>query len=776
MRERTLGAPQQISLTRARAITEAVKEHPDQPRAIQLASGLAQTFGQLPVRIAEGERIVGELTEKFNGAILYTEMKSDFLRHELDDFGERQRDRYLISEQQKKELRDHILSFWDGNSAFDHMLSRQRGEVNRYMNDVVIILNNDFSGANHLGHINYSRVLEQGFQGIVEEARTAQERLPQDDPEMKEKRTFYRSVILAAEAVMGFAERYSERASKLAEQATSEARKQELEEIARITGRVPREPAQTFREAVQSFWFAFLGLMNLDGAQELSLGRLDQILYPYYQRDLDQGRLSNADAQELISELFIKLNRMPHLKESAVTLSHDGGFPRTVTLGGVDTKGRDAVNFMSLIILEAVDTLRLTHPNIAVRLHPNTPETFKKRVFQIMTNGSNVLHVFNDDVIINGLTEMGLPSEAARDYIISGCVQPIASSTYGPTCSAYINGPKILELILNQHKPVEPVSGETDEFSPPQFSSYEEFWEAFKAQSKDILEAVTEGMTAVHEIQHRLLPNPILSALTDGTVKSGRDVKAVGARYNVTGLSLVGLGTLVDSLAATRHVVFESKTHSLAEVTRWLKANFEGYEVHQQMLRRRTTKYGNDHPQTDRIAKEIVEWFVEVLSKKRTYKGGHYTLGLHAENLHVPLGQLTGATPDGRQLGEPFSPGCGPTSGMDQGGPTASLRSLATVDYTKVMGGASVNMRFNPSLLKKAIQVDRFGSMVQAFFQLGGPHLQVNAVDAKTLRDAQESPEEHRNLIVRITGYSAHFIELARETQEEIIQRTQMDL
>ncbi len=393
MRERTLDAPQEISLIRARAITEAVKAHPEQPRAVQFASALAQTFAQLPVRITEEDRIVGELTEKLKGAVLHPEMKSDFLRHELDDFGERKRDRYLIRDQEKEELREDILPSWDGNSAFDHMLSRQGEEVNRYMNDLVIILNNDFAGANHLGHINYSRVLEQGFGGIVEQARTALEGLTKDDPGIEEKSTFYRSVILSAEAVMLFAERYSKQASEMAEKETSEERKQELEEIARITARVPREPAHTFREALQSFWFTFLGLMNLDGAQELSLGRLDQILYPYYQRDLDEGRLRRSDALELISEVFIKLNRMPHLKESAVTLSHDGGFPRTVTLGGVDTTGHDAVNSVSFLILDAVDTLRLTHPNIAVRLHPNTALTFKQRVFQIMTNGSNVLHV-----------------------------------------------------------------------------------------------------------------------------------------------------------------------------------------------------------------------------------------------------------------------------------------------------------------------------------------------------------------------------------------------
>ncbi|MGW8321044.1 MAG: pyruvate formate lyase family protein, partial [Thermodesulfobacteriota bacterium] len=537
----------------------------------------------------------------------------------------------------------------------------------------------------------------------------------------------------------------------------------------------PRERAHTFHEALQSFWFTFLGLMNLDGAQELSLGRLDQILYPYYQRDLDEGRLRRSDALELISEVFIKLNRMPHLKESAVTLSHDGGFPRTVTLGGVDANGHDAVNPLSLLVLEAVDTLRLTHPNVAVRLHPNTAVTFKHRVFQIMTNGSNVLHVFNDDVFIDGFTGMGLPLDAARDYIISGCVQPISSSTYGPTCSAYVNGPKILELFLNQDKPLDDSSGETEDLSTSPFSSFEEFWEAFKEQSRDVLEAVTKGLTVVHETQHRLLPNPILSALTDGPLESGSDVKAGGARYNVTGLSLVGLGTLVDSLAAIRRVVFERGTHSLAEVSKWLKADFHGFEAERRMLLQ-TTKYGNDDAQTDSIARELVDWFVEVLGTKQTYKGGSYTLGLHAENLHVLLGQLTGATPDGRRLGDPFSPGCGPTSGMDQGGPTAFLRSMANVDYTKTMGGASVNMRFNPSLLKTPDQVDRFGSLVETFFELGGPHLQINAVDADTLRDAQKSPDEHRNLIVRITGYSAHFTELARETQDEIIQRTETDL
>lgn len=777
MRYLTIRTPQEISLFRAQAVTDVIRSSPGLSRGEQLALGLKLTFDRLPITIGDDERIVGAPTEKFKGAILYPELKSDFLIKELDNFGDRELERFAISEAEKRQLREDVLTFWDGNSAFEAMLSAQSDQALFGMRNLFFVINNDFSGSNHLAHIDYGRVLELGFTGIIAKARDTLERLPLGSHEAGAKAAFYRSVILSGEAVIDFAARYAELALDLAGKAESAARARELREIASIAAHVPAQPARTFHEAVQSLWFAVLALMQLDGAMEVPLGRLDQLLHPYYQRDLEEGQLTQPEAVELLAELFIKVNRITYLREYAATKVIDGNPIRyTVTIGGVAQTGADAVSPLSHRILDAFEMVGLTNPNMAVRLHPNSAKPFRERVIQMMTNGSNLIQVFNDEVMIAGFGQVGFAAASARDYIITGCVQPLPAGTYGPTCSSFINGPKVLELVLNGGKPILSLTGEEEDLPVPTYGSFDELWKAFKQQLRSVTEDALAGLRVVGEVQERLLPNPILSALSDGTLESGRDVKSGGARHNATGVNLIGLGTLADSLAALKDVVFDRKTNALAEVIEWVKADFEGYEAQRQMLLNHPPKYGNGDFRADEIAGAIVDSLALIVSEHRPYRGGIYTVGLHSETHHVIQGVVDAASPDGRRAGEMLSPGCGPTSGMDQQGPTASLRSMLAVNYTNVVGGASANMRFSPSLLQSRSQVEQLGAMLDAFFELGGQHLQVNVVDVATLRDAQLHPERYRDLIVRVTGYSARFVELTPATQEEIIRRSEMQV
>ena len=672
LRKRVVRTPQEISLVRALAVTDIIKANPDQPRGIQLALGLKETFRRLPITIGDEERIVGALTEKFKGAVLCPEVKSEFLIKELDDFGEREQMPFLVSEEEKQQLRQEILPYWDKNSALDDMLSRQSQETLFNRRNAVYVITQDFGGAAHLAHINYRKVLEEGFSGIIQQAEAARAGLPETDHDVEEKRSFYQTIILSAEAVTEFAGRYSQLALDLACSAASEVRAQELRYISEITSRVPARPARTFREAVQGFWFTYLALMNVGAAQEVPMGRLDQILYPYYLHDIEEGKITRHEALELIEELFIKFNQLTFLGEKGTTQVQDGNTMRpTLTVGGVDGAGNDATNEVGFLILDATDNLRLIRPNIAVRLHPDSPVPFAKRVIELMTNGGNVIEVFNDEPIIEGFTRRGFPIEVGRDYIVGGCVQQTPASTYGPNCSAHLNGPKLLEMFLNGGKPMLSYTGDEQDLPVPQYDSYKEFWGRFKEQLRSGTESMIEGMYQVGETHHRLLPNPILSAVIDGTLENGKDIKAGGARYNFTGMTLVGLGTTVDSLAAIREVVFEKRTHSLGEIVKWIKADFEGYEPQRQMLLNRTPKFGNGDPKTDEIAKEIVDWLAETFSEHRTYRGGSYGLGLHSETFHIALGAIVAASADGRQAGEMLSPGVGPTSGMDRKGPTA---------------------------------------------------------------------------------------------------------
>lgn len=777
MRDKVLNAIQEVSLVRALAMTEAVRSNPGLSRSMQFALGLKEALIQLPISISSDERIVGSLTEKFKGTMLYPELKSDFIGKELDNFEEREKDRFAISNIEKQQIQDNILAFWNGKSGYDMMTPMLNEDTEFNARNIAIVIMPNFMGANLLTHINYGKVLSKGFNGIIEEAEAAMENLSASDPDIEEKKDFYKSIILSAEAVIDHAARYSKLALELANKAETGEHTQIFREIAEITAQVPAKPARTFREAVQSFWFTVLALMHMDVPTELPYGRLDQILFPYYQSDIDNGRLTQSEALELVEELFIKVNRLCILLEYVATKIYDGNNLRqTVTLGGIDIEGRSAVNPLTYIILDAVDNLKLIYPNIAVRLHPDLPEAFWKRVVQIMTDGSNLIEVFNDEVIIPGFITRSFPTDASRDYIIAGCVQPIPAGTYGPNCSAFVNGPKVLEMVLNGGKPFYSMFGDDVDLPAPEFETYDDLWNGFRTQLKSVIKSAAEGMDVVDKVQHSLLVNPILSAVTDGTIESGKDVKAGGAQYNYTGMSIVGIGTVTDSLAAIKELVYDKKTFSLAEVIEWIKSDFDGYEPQRQMLINRIPKYGNDIQWVDKIAGDIANYFAEILGEHHTYRGGIYGPGLHTENHHIIEGIMVAATPDGRKAGERLSTGCGPTSGMDRNGPTASLRSFASIDYTKMMSGSSANMRFNPSVLRLDNQIDQFRAMLRAYFKLGGQHLQISVVDAETLRDAQKNPENYQDLIVRVTGYSARFVELTEALQEEIIRRSGMNV
>jgi len=776
MRAKVVGAPCEIGLVRAREMTNAIKNNPDLPRAIQLATGLKETFGKIPISIAENERLVGRLTEKFKGALLYPEVRSEFYLDELDNFSEREFMRFAITEDEKQQLREEILAYWKGNGAYEQCCSQLSEDVDMLVRNLACVIQNDFAGGAPLADVNYRKVLKLGYEGIVKEAAKALAGLREGDPETDRKKTFYESVVICAEAVITFAERYSRLAAEMAESAVSEERARELREIAEVTSQVPAKPAHTFREALQSFWFTYLALMQLDYSPEIPVCRLDQYLYPYYKRDMKDGALSPEAAAELIGELFIKFEQLVHLHPYATTMGVAGNPMRpTTTVGGVDENGNDVTNELSFMILDVFEKGKLVRPNITVRLHKDSPESFVRDVVRIMTNGTNVIAVFNDEVIIPAFTRAGASIESAREYSVTGCVEPVNTDMYGPNCSAYINAPKALEMLLNGGKPILSMTGDSDDLPSPAYKSYEEFWEAFKVQFKSVIDDVIGALYVVGETQERLLPNPMLSMLVGGTLESGKDVKSGGARYNFIGLSLVGLATLVDSLAAIREVVYVSKQHSLEEVVKWLKADFVGYELERQMLLNQIPKFGNGDPEVDKIAADFVDYIDDILKTYRSYRSGSFMLGMHTETQHVSAGMFVAATPDGRRSGEMLSCSAGPTSGMDREGPTAALASMATVDYTKVGSGASCNMRFSPDIFRTDESIGQFISILKTyFFKLGGQHLQINVTDTETLRDAQQHPEKYQDLIVRVAGYCARFVELAPPVQEEIIARTEM--
>ncbi len=774
MREFTIKAPQEVSLVRAREFTRTAKNNPDLPKILQFAYGFQNGNRALPITIHDDERIVGQHTEKVKGAMLYPEIKSDFLLKEVDNFGERESDRFMLSPAEKKELREEILPYWRDNSAYDHAMKEFNEELEYATRNLLFAVGLDYGGSNQLAHVNYQKVLQTGLLNIIKSVEDKLNNISADAPDATEKIKFYKALHISGRSIIEFANRYSQLALGQAKNSLQE-RAQELYRISEITSHVPAYPARNFYEAIQSYWFTFLAITSLDGDSEPPLGRIDQFLYPYYEKDVENGTLTREEAYELIAELFIKLNQFTALNEYVTLKVLDGNNQRlTFTIGGVDSSGNDAANEVSHIILDVLHDLMLTKPNPAIRLHNKTQEKFRCKVIEMMTEGSNLVEVFNDEVIIPGLIQSGFSQVDANDYIITGCVEPVAGGTYGPACSGIINTPKVLEFYLNKGEPIISMAGDEADNLPPEIHSMDEFWISFEEWLESVVKLTTDALYSTQKSQKELLPNPVISLLMDGCIESGKDVKSAGSRNNITGVNILGLGTLTDSIAALKELIFEQKKYTLPEVMEWVKSDFDGYENERRMLRNHMPKFGNDEPKADEIASRVVDKIYESLKKYKTYRGGIYALGLHSETHHIIQGIMVAASLDGRNAGEMLSPGCGPTSGMDQKGPTATMLSLSKIDYKKVTSGSSANMRFHPDLFKDENRMKQFDTLLRTYFKQGGQHLQINVVDSKILRDAQENPENYQNLIVRITGYSARFVDLSLATQEEIIKRSEM--
>jgi formate C-acetyltransferase len=604
-------------------------------------------------------------------------------------------------------------------------------------------------------YADFGKIVAKGLETFLAEAKAGIAR-----GGTREQIRFYEASTIALEALLSFTDRYADLAMSLADATADANEREELRRIAEICRNVPKQPARTFREAFQSYWFTYLALVFDDSGIEIPFCRLDQILWHYYRDDLAAGRLTKGEATELVEAFFIKASEMEYFLHNTAQRIEDGNSARmTLTLGGMGRDGQDATNELSFIFLDVAGRAKTLQPDVAIRIHPQTPPAFYNRVMEVIASGANTIQLFNDEIIIAGLTRtLKIPIEDVRDYAVTGCVQPLPFATYGSTCASHIYLPRTLLSFLSEHTLT--------------YTSFPEFMDAFKNFFKTIIAGDVAAIAAVDEA-HLLLPNPLVSALVPGPFEKDIDVKEGGSRYNLTGISLSGTGTLVDSLQVIETLVFKDQTHSLEQIAEMITADFHGYEAERQRILNKVPKYGNDNPEVDQRAADFTRFVADELEQYTTFRGGRFLLGTHTEANHVFFGLFTGATPDGRHFGEPFSVSTGATSGRDRSGYTALLNSVLNIDFSRVCGGSAVNIRVNPTLLEGEGQLRRFGDMIRTYFQKGGPHIQVNVVSTETLRDAQLHPERHGDLLVRISGFSARFVELTRPTQDEIITRSE---
>jgi formate C-acetyltransferase len=581
---------------------------------------------------------------------------------------------------------------------------------------------------------------------------------------------------ICADALIRFAERHAERARELSLQETDPQRKAELERIAEVCSRVPAHAPRGFWEALQYYWFVHLGVtIELNPWDAFCPGRLDQHLYPFYRSGLEDGTLTPESAEELLQCFWIKFNNQPAPPKVGVTAAESGTYTdfAQINVGGVREDGSDAVNEVTFLILDVIQKMRLLQPSSSVQVSKKNPDRFVKRAMRIIRTGFGQPSMFNADLIVQELVRMGKSVADARNGGSSGCVEVGAFGKENYNLTGYFNMPKVLELALNDG--VDPRTGAQlgpRTGDPTQFGTFADLMQAFTEQLTHFVDIKVRGNNVIERLYAAHMPVPYLSLLINDCIARGQDYHDGGARYNTTYIQGVGLGTMADALTAIKHHVFDRKTLTMARLLDVLRDDFEGYERTRQLLLNRGPRYGNDDDYADEVMQLVFEAYFQAIDGRPNSKGGSYHINLLPTTCHVYFGSVIGATPDGRKAGTPLSEGISPVQGADRRGPTAVIKSAAKMDHART-GGTLLNLKFTPQLLKDQDGLDKLVHLVRTYFKLDGHHVQFNVVDAATLRAAQQNPELHRDLIVRVAGYSDYFCDLGQELQDEIIARTE---
>lgn len=773
LKVRQLSLPREICLQRARFLTQSYMETEGEPMVIRRAKALKHILCNLSVNIWPGELIVGSITSRERGAGVYPEgYLGQRVSGEIDFVGERETNPFSITPEEIRGLKQDIMPYWEDKYFEVYARELWSKEVDDLVYQYGIFILTEIAGIGHI-LLNHQRVLELGLEGIIKETDGC---LSQLKGENSDKKDFYEAVKISCQAAIDFAARYAKKAEGLATKERGKKRKAELENIAQICRNVPAQPARTFREALQAIYFVHIIAQIEDYEPAISVGRIDQILYPFYKRDVKEGRLSSEEAQTLLECFYLKLNSVIPLFDAGAEFGFGGGTAwANLIVGGTDEKGKDITNDVSYLAIDAREHTCLAQPNFGVRLHRGTPAKFFDRVCQSAASGKGALALYNDEVIVPALHKRGIALGDARNYALIGCVEPgVPGRSFTSSDSGLLNLPLAVELALNQGRSrISEKQIGTKTKDPREFKTIREVVEAYREQVEYLAEKMVEGTNVLGQVHAEHEPAPFASSFTEDCLREGKDLTWGGARYNFTGFQGVGVATVGDCLAAIDKLVFTEKRITMAQLLDALEKDFEGSEPLREMLVNRAPKYGNDDDDADGFACEAAEIFCRAVERHRNYRGGKYQPGLYSVTSHTIFGAVVGALPNGRKAGEPVSPSVSPAQGMNISGPTATLKSAAKINYELVTNGAALNLKFNPTSFKGEKDMQVFHSLLRTFFDLGGMHLHCNIVDKQTLLAAKEHPEEYQDLIVRVAGYSARFIDLLPVIQDEIISRTE---
>ena len=765
-----------ISVKRALAFTASHKQTEGEAVIIRRAKAFKAVCETIPATIFDHELIVGAIGEFRKCGIVCPEYSWQWVDKEMDSFASRSQDPYCIDDITKRTLRNEVFPYWQGKSLEETFLSRLNPETANILVDTGII-DNDSKWRNAVGEVtaDYQDVIfKKGFGGLQAEALAHLAELEPVTVEAMEKINFYRAAVLVSEGIITLANRYAEQAEQLARTEQDAGRKAELLAIARNCRRVPEQPPTTFYEAIQMVWFTQLGSILSENSLALNLGRFDQYMHPYFAADIEKGLLTKEQAQELIEALWIKLSEWVWAISSN-TAKFFAGYNsfQNLTVGGRTRDGRDATNELSFMCLQATANVKTHQPGLSVRIHPDSPDEFMLAVCRLISAGTGFPAVHNDRVGSAMLVAAGLSPEDARDWSNCGCVVPHFRKIGEWTSAVSVNLAAAVEYALNQGKSrIDGKKMGLDEQLADKFSSYEEVKAAVFRQIAYLVKHSVIGTITAQQIHAEMVPRPYLSLLVDGCMDKGKDLSKGGAKYNV-GPVLTGIGVadMANSLAMIRKLVFEEKKTTLAEICAALDSDWQGYEELRQAALA-CPKYGNDIDTVDSIAVEISEFYHREIHAYKDYFGSPFNSAFMGISNYIPAGSVIGATPDGRRSGTPLTEGVSPHAGTDLTSPTAAMRSVAKINHDIHSGGTLLNVKLAPELLKTERSLKNLAAIIRAYFALGAFHVQFNVISAETLRKAQEHPEDYRDMLVRVAGYSTQFVNLSREAQDAIIERT----
>ena len=811
----------EIESARAVLLTDSYKQTEHEPLVIRRAKAFAHVLKNIPITIRPDELVVGSSTVAPRGSQTFPEFSFEWLEAEFDTLHTREADPFYISEQVKQELKE-AYKYWKGKTTSELATSYMAPETLTAMAHNIFTVGNYFY--NGVGHITvkYEKVLAIGYEGIIAEAKAELNKCGLGDADYATKSHFLEAVIISCQAAILYANRYTELAEKMAAECRDAARKGELLQIAANCRKVPAKGATSFYEACQSFWFVQQLIQIESNGHSISPGRFDQYMYPYYKADLDAGRITREEAQELIDCIWVKFNDLSKCRDAESAKGFAGyGVFQNLIVGGQNAQGQDVTNDLSFMCIEASFHVFLPQPSLSIRVWNGSPYDLLIRAAELTRTGIGLPAYYNDEVIIPALMSRGVVLEDARNYNIIGCVEPqVSGKTNGWHDAAFYNMCRPLELVFSRGMDCgEQIGPRTPDVES--MKTFEEFEEAYKTQMDYFISLMVNADNAVDQAHAERMPLPFLASMVDDCIKKGKTCEQGGCVYNFTGPQGFGIANVADSLYAIKKLVFEEKKVSMAEYKKALMFNY-GQEVSplvvaqiagqvarqmtekglqptsdavskvtQNVIREAVTtedkkkfeqllsmieevdKFGNDEEEVDLLAREAAYTYTKPLLQYRNPRGGMFHAGLYPVSANVPLGAQTGATPDGRLAGMPVADGVSPSAGKDIHGPTAAANSVSKLDHGIASNGTLYNQKFHPSALSGEKGLDNFVNMIRSYFDRKGSHVQFNVVSRDTLLDAQKHPENYKHLVVRVAGYSALFTTLSKSLQDDIIRRTE---